>query len=96
MIILKREEKDIVILSKPGPAECGGTTATLDKSAPKTIKSNDMVLFSVDCKLNTVEAARENGISYVSAFAAKTSSVRFYFCRPQTITGRKRNPYGRL
>lgn len=79
MIILKGKEKDVVILYEPAPTECGGTTATLDKSAPKVIKSNDMVLFCVNSKLNTANHERGNGISCVSAFAAKTPAGSFLF-----------------
>ena len=75
----KNKDKDIVVISKPDPLACGGTDATLDKSAPKEIKSNDMVFFSVSSKLNTWG---ENGddaelIDSISAFAVKATQGSF-------------------
>lgn len=75
----RNKDKDIVIISKPDPLACGGTDATLDKSAPKEIKSKDIILFSVNSKLNTwSESGDEEKLIYsISAFAAKTKLGSF-------------------
>ncbi len=73
---------DVVILRKTEPGMCGGTDATQDRSAPKEIKSQDMVLFDVSSKIggNGVKIY-ENGetrkIGYVSAFAVPAGKNSF-------------------
>ena len=56
--IFKKKNKNIVVLKKTKPGTCGGTDATLDKSAPTEIMSEDMTFFDVYSALGT-EADRE-------------------------------------
>lgn len=52
------------------PEVCGGTDTTVDESAPKEIKSQEMILFDVTSALP---------IGFVSAFAAPTKEGTFLF-----------------
>ena len=84
----KKEEskdEDIVILSRTKPYECGGTDATLDRKAPKTIVSKEITSFSVESALprdfarinrydNTVEF-----IGYVMTFAVPVENGTFMY-----------------
>ncbi|MBO4694026.1 MAG: hypothetical protein J5659_06540 [Clostridia bacterium] len=77
----KFKDENIVVISKPEPPSCGGTVSTLDKSAPKTIKSNDMTLFSVISKININSTPPEGkpALNYVHAFAVKGTAGTFLF-----------------
>ena len=75
----------ILILSKPGPVECGGTDATLDTRAPKVIESDQMTFFYATSALNYGDISsgdekdRAEQIAYVSAFAAPAGKGCFLF-----------------
>lgn len=80
----QEEDTDIEILSQPGPLECGGTTTTQDKKAPKEIVSDDMILFDVTSELGYKTDSwnykyGNEPIGYISAFAAKTDSGTFVY-----------------
>ena len=83
--MFKKKDSNIVVISKPGKYECGGTDATLDRSAPKEIESEDMVFFSVASALGFISSPdSDNGerfsdISYISAFASKCDGGAFLF-----------------
>ena len=86
----KDPDPDIVILSRPGPTECGGTTATQDRSAPKTIESEDMILFDVCSAFHPAIDAQtpknaEDRFIFVEAFAAKAGENAFLYLAKQTI-----------
>jgi hypothetical protein len=78
-------DADIVILKRTEKNVCGGTDATLDKSAPKEIKSENMYLFSVTSALDEryeksdLHAGETAQINYISAFAAKAENGSFLF-----------------
>lgn len=99
-----KKEDDIVVLSKPGPAEGGGTYATLDKKAPKEIISKDIVFFSVTSRLPYY--ADENGdfgnsegdgpLTYISAFAARGSDGTFVYLeteRRYSLDGKRKSEW---
>ena len=62
-----------IVLKQTKPGVCGGTDATLDKSAPKEIKSDDILIF------NVFSALGHGDISFISAFAAKYVESSFLF-----------------
>ena len=71
----------IKIISKTAPGMCGGTDATLDESAPKIIKSENMTFFSVTSALGCISAEPFDGeqLGYLSAFAAPSDKGFFLF-----------------
>ena len=73
----EKNEKDrggiAVIRSAEGL--CGGTDETLDTRAPKMIASDKMTFFSVTSALG----GENDGLGYVSAFAAKREIGTFLF-----------------
>ena len=72
------ENPNIIYLSKPDPVACGGRTATLDKSAPHTIVSHEMVLFDVFSALHGGAIGSKGGpIGYISAFAVPDGEGTF-------------------
>ena len=78
------DDDGIVVLSEPGPLECGGTTATRDTRAPKTIASEDMTFFSVATAFGPFGAfdRDEDGrlpLSHLSAYAAPAGQGTFLF-----------------
>lgn len=79
------KENNIEVLDMPRPHECGGTYATLDKSAPKDIKSHDMIFFSATSALNSevmknsIKQSEFEWLCFVSAFAAKCDKGTFLF-----------------
>ncbi len=44
-------EDGVIVVRKPEPNACGGTTETRDTRAPKTIVSEEMILFDVTSAL---------------------------------------------
>ena len=83
------EDGDIIYLHKPEPCVCGGNTTTLNKKAPRTIESHEMVFFEVFSALNG-EATGSKGqeISYISAFAAPDGEGTFVFLEESEWFGR--------
>lgn len=80
----KDEEDGIIVLSEPGPLECGGTTATRDTRAPRTITSEDMIFFSVNSAFGPFGAfdRDEDGclpLRHFSAYAAPAGQGTFLF-----------------
>ena len=69
-----KKKKSVVVLKRTRKGECGGTDATLDKSAPKTIVSEEMTLFDVTSALHG-----DGALGYVSAFAAPAGEGTFLF-----------------
>lgn len=65
--------EELVILSRPEPMECGGTTASQLKNAPTEIQSTEMLLFSVRCSFYTVcrNEPMPDAPDHLYAFAAK-------------------------
>lgn len=82
---ISKKDSDIVVIQSTRRDECGGTDATLDRSAPKEIKSEDIVLFDVTSALGYSDKRQiENGeefsdICYISAFVAKCGDNAFVF-----------------
>ncbi len=73
-------DRDIEILSKTSPGMCGGTDAYRDKKAPKTIKSEKMVLFDVSCSFTTLvlpENVEGEIVRYFSAYAVPSEKGSF-------------------
>lgn len=62
---------------------CGGTDATQDTKAPKTISSEEMILFDATSALNNGQVSPDNrnreSLGYVSAFAASAGEGCFLF-----------------
>ena len=60
---------------------CGGSDTSLDTSAPKEIKSDDMILFDVSSKLNhgLDDTHKDNLLYAFSCFAAKTAKGSFVY-----------------
>ena len=80
----KKDDGNVVILKKTGPFVCGGTDATLDKSAPKVIASREMTLFDVSCSFYGVvlpDGSREKPLHWFHAFAAPTGEGSFLFLK---------------
>ena len=76
-ILYNRDNQDtssIVVLRQTKPGICGGTDATLDTAAPKTIISQEMTLFSATSALGGSQA-----LGYVSAFAVGAGEGTFLF-----------------
>ena len=69
------DKSSIVILRQTKPGVCGGTDATQDTAAPKTILSRDMTLFSATSAL----LGDDRSLGYVSAFAAGAGEGTFLF-----------------
>ena len=70
----------IVVLRKPEPGTCGGTTATQDTKAPKEILSTDMRLFEAESALSDcVRDRTEDTIGFFSAYAAPAGEGSFLF-----------------
>ena len=69
------DKSSIVILRQTKPGVCGGTDATQDTAAPKTILSRDMTLFSATSALR----GDSHSLGYVSAFAAGAGEGTFLF-----------------
>lgn len=65
--------EELVILSRPEPMECGGTTASQLKNAPTEIQSTEMLLFSVRCSFYTVcrNEPMPDAPDHLYAYAAK-------------------------
>lgn len=80
--IFKRN-RNIVVLKKAAKNTGGGTDATLDKSAPKTIESHNMILFDVTSSLRMLRTEDKNcdnePLTYISAFAAPAKKGCFLF-----------------
>ena len=87
--IFKKKNKNIVVLKKPRPNMCGGTHATQDVSAPKTIVSYKMTSFDVTSALGYVRDRDDlRDLGYFSAFAAPCGDGCFLYL--QTASGRGR------
>ncbi len=69
------DASSIVILRQTKPGVCGGTDATLDTAAPKTIISRDMTLFSATSALH----GDGRSLGFVSAFAVGAGEGTFLF-----------------
>lgn len=79
----KDSPNNIVVIKKSDPKSCGGTDATQDVNAPKTINSDEIVFFSVtsalhpDRQANSITESISPG--YVSAFAVPAKNGTFMF-----------------
>ena len=70
----------IKILKKTEPGMCGGTDATQNEDAPKTIKSENMILFDVTSAFGgMIEPDADEQFGYISAFAAPSDGGTFMF-----------------
>ncbi len=87
------KKKHIKILRQPEKNACGGTTATQDLDAPKTIRSEEMTLFDVSTALGhnfTPNRPREEEeIHRFSAFAARCGEGVFLFLETETFPRRQ-------
>lgn len=72
------KKSGVIVLNKPKPGACGGTTATLDTNAPKEIKSTDMTVFEVTSVLPYMRDVPD-AVGYISAFAANSGDGTFLF-----------------
>ncbi|MBQ9543673.1 MAG: hypothetical protein IJV00_00945 [Clostridia bacterium] len=74
------QKNGVVVLKKTREGECGGTDATLDTKAPKTINSTEMTLFDVTSALPfKVGDDRDERLGFVSAFAAPVKGGSFLY-----------------
>ena len=71
----QKDESSVIVLRQTKPGVCGGTDATLDTAAPKTILSQDMTLFSATSALR----GDSHSLGYVSAFAVGAGEGTFLF-----------------
>jgi hypothetical protein len=77
------EKSHVVVLKQTRPGECGGTDATRDTRAPRTITSDEMIFFSAGSALGRSASAsnedREDAepLWFVSAFAAPAGGNTF-------------------
>ena len=79
-IFKKNKKPNVVVLQEPPKNACGGTTKTLDKSAPKVITCDKMTLFSVTSALSYSPAAGGKAqLGYISAFAIPSDNGTFLF-----------------
>lgn len=89
----KKNNDGIIVLCRTEPGMCGGTDATLDTKAPKSIDSDEMVLFNVTSALHPTDTdagkggAKAEPISFISAFAAKTAKGVFVFLETSRYRG---------
>ncbi len=69
------KEDGIVVLRRPEPQACGGTTATQDTRAPKTILSEEMTFFTAFSALpySRYEGIGRPPLHFVAAYAAPAS-----------------------
>ena len=87
---MKNGKKDdgIIVLRRTEPDMCGGTDATLDTKAPKSIVSDEMVLFDVTSALyQTGSDPKTEPLRFVSAFAARTANGTFVFLKKSRYNG---------
>ncbi len=94
----KETDPDTVIIRAPGKNECGGTTETLDRKAPKEIDSHDVVLFNVESSLGGgvfTGDGDEEKIRYVNAFAAPSGTGTFVFYESSQELRRRGEPESR-
>ena len=72
---------EIGMIKGGDPEVCGGTVSSVDESAPKIIKSKDMILFNVSSALGsfTKQDRGEERLRFVSAFAAPAGEGTFLF-----------------
>ena len=70
-------EDGVIVVRKPEPNACGGTTETRDTRAPKTIVSEEMILFDVTSALPVSAKRGEESLGYLSAFAAPCGEGTF-------------------
>lgn len=88
----KNTNKNIVVIKKPRPNTCGGTYATQDISAPKTIVSDKMTSFDVTSALGYVKDRDDlRDLGYFSAFAAPCGDGCFLYLETSTGRGRAYN-----
>ena len=71
----QKDESSVIVLRQTKPGVCGGTDATLDTAAPKTIISRDLSLFSATSAL----CGDSQTLGYVSAFAVGAGEGTFLF-----------------
>ena len=73
-----KKDGDVIVIREPEPDVCGGNTATLDRSAPKTITSREMTLFEASCALyGEAEGSKGGRLNRISAFAAPDGEGTF-------------------
>lgn len=74
------EDDGIRVIRRSDPLACGGTDATVDTRAPKTINSDEITLFSVESALGYDihgTSDKSDPLMRVSAFAVKTETGTF-------------------
>lgn len=71
----QKDESSVIVLRQTKPGVCGGTDATQDTAAPKTILSREMTLFSATSAL----LGGDRSLGYVSAFAVSAGEGTFLF-----------------
>jgi hypothetical protein len=80
---IKPTANDVVVIKRSDPKSCGGTDATQNINAPKTINSDKIVFFSVTSALHPskkVSHETENiAPGYVSAFGIPVKNGTFLF-----------------
>lgn len=84
----------IRVIRQSAPFVCGGTDATVDDSAPKTIASQDMTLFDAASVLPESDmplADGETPLDRVSAFAAPDGEGSFLFLEKGSRLDRRRD-----
>ncbi len=89
MRIFNKNNKNgnIVILKQTKPNTCGGTDATIDTSAPKEIKSENMIFFDISSRVGY-------GDGYIKdfhAFAAKGDDGNFIYLETIKYIDNERN-----
>ncbi|MBQ7595903.1 MAG: hypothetical protein IJU45_04475, partial [Clostridia bacterium] len=83
-------DNELAFIKQAKPFECGGTDAALDKTAPKQIDSEDMILFDATSSfagmvsINLQEESPAERLGYVSAFAAPLPGGTFIFLEKST------------
>ena len=82
----KKKDDGVVVLRKTKPGMCGGTDATQDTRAPKTVESKDIKLFEVSTRLNGYSRQREGEketLGFISAFASPAGDGTFLYLAKQ-------------
>ncbi|MBQ2119060.1 MAG: hypothetical protein II192_08370 [Clostridia bacterium] len=81
-------EDGVIVIRKPKPNTCGGTTETRDTRAPKEIGSEEMILFDATSAFSVSAKRGEESLGYLSAFAAPCGEGTFLLL--ETVLGFRR------
>jgi hypothetical protein len=84
------------VIRQAPPDVCGGTDATVDDNAPKTIDSEDMTAFCADSRLpfSMDEQPAGDPLEYLSAFAAPAADGVFLFLETARASDRRSGKAG--